>query len=60
MSGALAELLDLPTAWRRVKEDIANRVFIRHPYSVSLVESDLEGWLSARLEMIRADTYVSW
>lgn len=58
MSDALAQLLDLRIAWRRVKDDIANRVFIHHPYSVSLVESDLDGWLGARLEMIRADRYV--
>jgi hypothetical protein len=46
------------TAWRRVKDDITNRVFIRHPYSVSLVDSDLDGWLDAHLEMIRTDEYV--
>lgn len=58
MSDALAQLLDLNIAWRRVKDDLANRVFIRHPYSVSLVESDLDGWLGARLDMIRTDRYV--
>jgi hypothetical protein len=57
VSEALAELLDLNTAWRRVKDDIANRVFIRHPYSVSLVEADLDGWLSTRLNQIREDKY---
>jgi Reverse transcriptase (RNA-dependent DNA polymerase) len=57
VSEALAQLLDLKTAWRRVKDDLANRVFIRHPYSVSLVESDLDGWLETRLKLIREGTY---
>lgn len=58
VSEPLANILDLKTSWRRVKDDIANRVFIRHPYSVSLVESDLEGWLTTRNELIRTGRYV--
>lgn len=57
MSASIATLLDLKIAWKRVKDDIANRVFIRHPYSVALVESDLEGWLDARLESIQSGQY---
>ncbi len=58
MSEALASLLDLRTAWGRVKDDIASRVFIRDPYSISLVESDLEALLEHRLSLIRDDKYV--
>ena len=58
MSDTLAQQLDLNTAWRRVKDDIANRVFIRHPYSVALLESDLEDWLAVRRELIRTNRYV--
>ena len=58
MSEALASLLDLRTAWGRVKDDIADRVFIRDPYSISLVDSDLEAWLEHRLSLIRDDKYV--
>ena len=57
MSEKLANLLDMRSAWRRVKEDIRTRVFLRHPYSVQLIESDLDGWLATRLEAIRNDTY---
>lgn len=58
MSEALASLLDLKIAWGRVKDDIVRRVFVRHPYSVSLVESDLDGWLEHRLNLVREDKYV--
>jgi hypothetical protein len=57
VSKELAGLLDLHVAWRRVKLDIANRVFIGHPYSISLVESDLEDWLQSRLSSIAKDAY---
>ena len=57
MSKELAGLLDLHLAWRRVKRDIANRVFIQHPHYVSLVESDLENWLRSRLRSIASDSY---
>src|SRR5579872_5524695 len=57
MSEQLANQLDLATAWRRVKDDIANRVFIRHPYSVDLVESDLNGWLQVRMELLQSGRY---
>jgi hypothetical protein len=57
MSEELAELFDLGTAWRRVKRDIRDRVFIRHPYAVSLIELDLAGWLEERLRSVRDDNY---
>lgn len=57
MSEELASLLDLRTAWKRVKRDAHNRVFIRHPYGVSIVELDLEGWLESRLNAIRENRY---
>jgi len=58
VSDTLASLLDFKTAWARVKDDIANRAFIRHPYSVSLIESDLDGWLEHRRTLIREGRYV--
>jgi hypothetical protein len=57
VSEELARLLDLRTAWRRIKRDIHDRVFIRHPYAVSMVELDLEGWLQHRLSAIQSDHY---
>jgi len=58
VSEELARLLDLDLAWHRVKSDIAaHRVFIGHPYSDSLIEFDLRGWLDARLEAIKWDKY---
>jgi hypothetical protein len=57
VSEALAKLLDIGTAWRRVKSDIKTRVFIRHPYSVSLIEFDLAQWLEICLDAIRNDRY---
>ena len=57
VSEELAGLLDLRTAWRRVKRDINDRVFIRHPYAVSMIELDLDRWLEERLHAIRTDTY---
>jgi hypothetical protein len=58
LSEQLAALLDLDLAWKRVKSDIAHRVFIGHPYSVELIEFDLQGWLAGRLQPIRNDAYV--
>lgn len=57
MSGELAGLLDLQIAWRRVKWDIENRVFIRDPYGVAMIELDLERWLGLCLEAVRRDRY---
>lgn len=57
MSEQLADLLNLDVAWRRVKSDIAHRVFIGHPYSVSLIEFALREWLDNRLESVKRDTY---
>ncbi|MGA2357297.1 MAG: RNA-directed DNA polymerase, partial [Terriglobales bacterium] len=41
----------------RVKDDMRNRVFIRHPYAINLVELDLDGWLNARLSALRSNSY---
>ena len=38
--------LDLALAWRRTKLDLqTNRVFVRTPYEIELVEENLDGWL---------------
>jgi Reverse transcriptase (RNA-dependent DNA polymerase) len=57
MSEALAKLLDVKTAWKRVKDDARNRVFIRHPYAIQVVDLDAEGWLKARLEDVSSGRY---
>jgi len=45
MTEALAARLDLDLAWRRVKSDVSNRVFVRHPNLIDLIEVNLEDWL---------------
>ncbi len=57
MSKELAALLDLHLSWRRVKHDMANRVFIGHSYSVTLIESDLNNWLSSIRTRLSNGTY---
>lgn len=57
MSEKLADLLDLELAWQRVRTDIPERVFVRHPYELSLIELDLEGWLCSLRENIRSNSY---
>jgi len=42
MSDALANLLDFPVAWLRVKADLASRVFVRPVLETRIVESDLQ------------------
>jgi hypothetical protein len=53
----LVGLLDLRLAWMRLKHDIEKRVFIGNPYTVSLIDSDLDGWLEARRNQIKSDAY---
>lgn len=57
MPEALASIDDLKTAWKRVKNDLENRVFIRNPYSIDLLEFDLDRWLSNRLTEISEARY---
>jgi len=53
MSEALAARLDLDLAWRRVKHDITeDRVFVRHPYLVDLIEVNLNEWLEQLREKV--------
>jgi hypothetical protein len=49
--------LDLRVAWRRVKEDIDHRVFIGHPYAVSVIEHALDDWIGTRGEELKAGRY---
>lgn len=46
MSASHASLFDVRLAWRRTMLDEKDRVFIRHPYEVSCVRSDLHAWLA--------------
>ena len=57
MTVALANTLDLETAWKRVRADLPHRVFVRHPFELALIESDLAGWLSKLSTDIAAGTY---
>ena len=57
MSKAQAELLNLELAWKRVKLDIPDRVFIRNPFEVKLIEADLANYLDDLNERIDNDTY---
>src|SRR5688572_31558334 len=57
MSVALAELLDLETAWRRVKHDIKERAFLTLPYEVELVETDLQAWIESIRQALRSGQY---
>jgi len=57
MSAELVAILDLETAWKRVKNDFDNRVFIRNPYSIDLVEFDLDRWLAKRQRELSEDRY---
>ena len=57
MSEELAKLLDLKTAWARVRRDFQNRVFIRHPYAIELIEWDLDGWLGEQRDAIHGGQY---
>ena len=58
MSEALAARLDLELAWRRVKHDIAeDRVFIRHPYLIDLIEVNLNEWLGQLKEKVAGSEF---
>ena len=57
MSKELAELLDLELAWKRVKLDIPDRVFIRNPFEIKLLEGDLSDYLNDLNARIRNDAY---
>jgi hypothetical protein len=44
-------------AWARVRADISDRVFVRPPFEVELVEVDLASWLEALRKAIASDIY---
>jgi hypothetical protein len=52
---SMAYRSDLPLAWRRTKVDIqANRVFVRTPYEVELVDQNTDEWLAQLNEKVVA------
>lgn len=57
MSDALANLLDLPLAWLRVKADLEHRVFIRPVVETRVIESDLQQWLVEVEQLVRSGRY---
>jgi hypothetical protein len=57
MAKSLGTLLDFQTAWKRAKDDLAHRVFIRHPFSLALIEHDLDGYLSNLEAKVKSGKY---
>lgn len=57
MCNSLADLLNLPLAWKRIKLDAPRRAFVRNPYELYLVESDLTAWLHEAEELLRRESY---
>ncbi len=52
--------INLALAWRRTKADLqANRVFVRTPYEIELVEVNLDGWLDQLGQKTSADYHPS-
>lgn len=47
----------LQQAWKRVRLDLADRVFCRHPYEQRLVELDTDRWLDAIAGLVESNTY---
>jgi hypothetical protein len=41
----VADRLNLDLAWRRLKQDRPDRVFVTHPFLIEIVESALDEWL---------------
>ena len=46
-------LEELELAWRRLKGDRPERVFINHPYLVDWIELDIQTWLASLQEQLR-------
>ncbi|MEQ9408458.1 MAG: reverse transcriptase domain-containing protein, partial [Fuerstiella sp.] len=46
MSEELAKQLDFDLAWKRAKADLPHRLFVRHPFEIDLIESDVTKWLA--------------
>lgn len=57
MTVELAEKLDLGLAWKRARADLPHSVFVRHPFEIELIESDLAGWLSGLTTAIADGQY---
>jgi len=57
MPDSMIDLLDLELAWRRVKLDLPDRVFVRHPYELELIETNLETWLESLRRKLTDNTY---
>lgn len=57
MSEELSHLIDFDLAWKRAKLDIPDRVFVRHPFEQSLIELNLEEWLTRIKEDVKSRTY---
>lgn len=58
MSTNLADLLDLANAWKRVKNDVLkDRVFVRLPYEIEIIETDIEKWLKSLKERLESNAY---
>ena len=47
----------LELAWKRMKADQIDRVFVRSPYEIALIDSDRQAWLSALRDRLAAGGY---
>lgn len=52
----LAEYLDFDLAWKRAKNDLTH-VFVKHPFELNLIESDLAGWISELRNSVQDQSY---
>jgi hypothetical protein len=57
MAESLEMLLDLDTAWKRLKREGPHRGFVRHPFELALTELDLPAWLEAIRQDLRTGRY---
>lgn len=57
MSVSLATLLNLEIAWKRLKLDVKDRIFVTLPNEIEIIETDLNKWLSSIKNSIIDDNY---
>jgi hypothetical protein len=57
MSAELAHHLNIPLAWKRMKADLPDRVFVKHPFELRLIEHDVDGWLTEMQTIISEGKY---
>jgi Reverse transcriptase (RNA-dependent DNA polymerase) len=48
---------DLELAWKRIKLDIPDRIFVSNPFEIQIIEKDLGGFLTPILDALQSDQY---